>query len=689
MSAARPESGAAVLRDARAALQRGDAAAAEARCRDALALGQDGAAVWTLLAIALRPRDAGAAEAALLRALERDPRFVDAHFHLGNLRREQRRFADAVHAYEQALLLVPGHASLLNNLGLALEGSGEHPRAETCYREALRGQPDHRQAMGNLAHLLCRNREYAEALRYCDQYLSTFADADATVWVDHGICVLHHLHDERRAEASFRRAVLLAPDDAPSRVNLGSALIDRGDFVAAADVLARAVDPGPLWLFASSLLALSRQHLCAWDGLGALHAQIAERIAQSAPAECLANPLATLSMPIPAPGQRRVAEAWSHFLLPSPPPARTPPVARRRAPRLRLGYVSSDFRNHAISYLLCEVWERHDRTRFETTAYCIGPREESPLRNRIERAFDRFHDAVDDTPERTAQRIRDDGIDVLVDLNGHTRGARSEIFAMRPASVQLSWLGYLGTQGAPWIDYIVTDRFAAPEALQPAFMERFLYLPDCYCPSDTRREIAPLPASRADAGLPEQGFVFCCFNNTYKILPAVFDIWMRLLGGVPGSVLWMSPGEATAMANLRREASARGVAADRLVFAPHVPISEHLARHVRADLFLDTSPHNAGTTANDALMMGVPVLTCAGQTMASRVAGSQLHAVGLPELVTENLQQYEARALALARDASGARILRKRLAANRHTTALFDMARFTQCLEAALVSIAV
>lgn len=687
MTDARSESGAAVLRDARAALQRGDAIAAEARCRAALALGQDDAAVWTLLAVALRPRDAGAAEAALLRALKRDPRFVDAHFHLGNLRREQRRFAEAANAYEQALLLAPGHASLLNNLGLALEGSGAHARAETCYREALRGQPDHQQAMGNLAHLLCRNREYAEALRYCDLYLSTFADADATVWVDHGICVLHHLHDDRRAEASFRRAVLLAPDDAPSLVNLGSALIDRGEFVAAADVLARAVDRGSMWLYASSLLALSRQHLCAWDDLDVLHARIAEWIAQSAPAECLANPLATLSMPIPPSGQRRVAEAWTRFSLPSPPPAPIAPAARRRPPKLRLGYVSSDFRNHAIAYLLCEVWERHDRTRFETTAYCIGPREDSPLRARIERAFDRFRDAVDDTPARTAQRIRDDGIDVLVDLNGHTRGARSEIFAMQPASVQLSWLGYLGTQGAPWIDYIVTDRFAAPEALQPAFTERFLYLPDCYCPSDTRREIAPLAGSRADAGLPAEGFVFCCFNNTYKILPAVFDIWMRLLDRIPGSVLWLSPGEA-AMANLRREAWARGVAAHRLVFAPHVPLAEHLARHVHADLFLDTMPHNAGTTANDALLMGVPVLTCTGQTMASRVAGSQLHAVGLPELATGSLQEYEEHALALARDTWRATKLRERLAANRHTTALFDMARFTQNLEAALVSIA-
>jgi predicted O-linked N-acetylglucosamine transferase (SPINDLY family) len=686
MSATPSKSGATTVRDARAALQRGDPLAAEAICRDALAHGQNDAAVWTLLALSLRPRDASAAEAALLRALERDPRSVDAHFHLGNLRRDQRRFADAANAYEEALRLAPGHASLLNNLGLALEGCGTYARAETCYREVLRGQPDHRQAMGNLAHLLCRNREYEEALRYCERYLQAFADADATVWVDHAICIQHHLHDDARAEASLRRAVSLAPDDPPSLVNLGSALIGRGDFAGAADLLARAVDEGPLSLYAASLLALARQHLCAWDGLDALHAQVAERIARSAPDECLANPLATLSMPIPPSGQRRVAEAWTRFSLPSAPPIR--PVARPRPSKLRIGYVSSDFRHHAVAYLLCEVWERHDRTRFETTAYSIGPREDSPLRARVERAFDRFHDAFDETPTRTAERIRGDAIDVLIDLNGHTRGARGEIFAMRPAPLQLSWLGYLGTQGAPWIDYVVTDRFAAPEALQQAFTERFLYLPDCYCPSDTRREVTLLEGSRTDAALPEQGFVFCCFNNPSKILPVVFDVWMKLLHSVPGSVLWLSPGEDIAIANLRREAAVRGIAAHRLVFAEHVPLPEHLARHAHADLFLDTTPHSAGTTANDALLMGVPVLTCAGETMASRVAGSQLHAIGLPELVTESLAEYEARALSLAQDRRYLSHLRERLVANRRTTALFDMARFTQNLEAALNSIA-
>jgi protein O-GlcNAc transferase len=686
MSATPSESRKPAMRDARAALERGDLHAAEAICRAAMAGGEDDAALWTLLALALRPRDPGAAEGALRRALERDPRWVDAHFHLGNLCRDARRFPEAVREYEEALGIAPGHASLLNNLGLALEGSGADARAETSYREALRSQPDHRQALGNLAHLLCRLRRYEEALRHCERYLQLFADADATVWVDRGICVLRHLHDATRAEASFRRAVALAPNDTPSLVNLASVLMTQGRFAAAADALGNAIEEGPLRLYALSLSALARAHLCAWDGLGALHEQIVERVARSAPQQCVANPLATLSMPMAPALQRRVAEAWTRFSLPPAQPAR--PVAHLRGPKLRIGYVSSDFRDHAIAYLLCEVWERHDRTRVETTAYSIGAGAVSPLRARIERAFDRFHDAFDEAPERTAQRIRDDGIDVLIDLNGHTHGARSEIFAMRPAPQQLSWLGYVGTQGASWIDYVVSDRFAAPESLRPAFTERFLHLPDCYCPSDTRRAMVAAPGPRADACLPADAFVFCCFNNPYKILPAVFDVWMRLLAAVPGSVLWLSPGDDAAIANLRREAVQRGIAAHRLVFATHVPLSAHLARHAHADLFLDTTPHSAGTTANDALLMGVPMLTCAGETMASRLTGSQLHAIGLPELVTASLAEYEARALALARDGRYLAALRGRLAANRRTAPLFDMPRFTRNLEAALASIA-
>jgi len=354
---------------------------------------------------------------------------------------------------------------------------------------------------------------------------------------------------------------------------------------------------------------------------------------------------------------------------------------RERGKRLRIGYVSSDFRTHATASLLAEVWERHDRSRLETYAYSIGPGEQSALRARIESAFEHFVDVSGEAAEGIAGRIGGDGIEVLIDLNGYTTHAKSELFALRPAPVQVSWLGYLGTLGAEWYDYVLTDRFAAPPELQRFFSERFLYLPECYCPSDTRRPVAAVGPTRSECGLPERGLVLCCFNHVYKILPEVFGVWMRLLGQVPGSVLWLSPANATACANLRREAAARGVAPERIVFAPRVALPEHLARHTHADLFLDTTPYNAGTTANDALFMGVPLITCAGETLASRVAGSQLRAIGLPELITTRLADYEALALELARTPGLLASYRARLANNRPTQPLFDMARFTRALD--------
>jgi protein O-GlcNAc transferase len=667
----------AALRKANAALERGDTVLAESLCRDVLALEPDDAAAWTFLGVALRQRDPIAAHAALTRALELDPRHPDARFHLGNLYRGQRRVAEAIAAYEAVLARAPAHPGVQNNLGLALEAAGEPERALVAYRAALAAQPGHRQSLGNLAHLLCRLRRYAEATTLCEEYLRRFPDADAAVWVDLGICQ-HHARNYDGAKASFARALALAPEDAVILTNLGSVLVDSEDFERAEAVLAQAVARDASRLYPASLLAYCRAQLCAWDGLDALHDGIRRQLDTGS--EEAVNAFAALSMPLSPELQLRVARRWARDLAPTAPS--TPAAARaRRGNMLRVGYVSSDFRTHATASLLAEAWERHDRTRMTTHAYSIGPPETSALRIRIEAAFDRFVDCGDEAVEQIARRIAEDGIEVLIDLNGYTTHSKSELFALKPAPVQMSWLGYLGTLGAPWYDYVLTDRFAAPPELQPFFTERFLYLPDCYCPSDTKRPIAPLPPTRAACGLPEQGVVFCCFNASYKILPAVFDIWMRLLARVPGSVLWLSPATATASANLRREATARGVDRERLVFAPRLALPEHLARHVHADLFLDTTPYNAGTTANDALYMGVPVLTCAGETLASRAAGSQLQAIGLSELITTGLADYEALALQLATTPGRLTSLRARLAANRYTYPLFDMARFTRTLD--------
>jgi predicted O-linked N-acetylglucosamine transferase (SPINDLY family) len=485
------------------------------------------------------------------------------------------------------------------------------------------------------------------------------------------------------AEMSLREAARVEPENAQPQVDVGTLCMMQGKFDEAEAPFTRALELDPGNPYATVMRVHSRMQCCVWDGLDASLAQIAAAI-EDPKSRPLYNavPFPLLALPLGAPIELAAARRWAGQIAATA--AKYPLEARRaRGPggRLRVGFVSSDFRDHPVAYLLIECCERIDRTRIETFAYGLTPQDTTGFGRRVVRAFDRFIDCSGEAAEQTARRIAADGIDLLIDLNGYTTHSRSEIFALKPAPVQIGWLGYLGTLGAPWYDYVLTDRFAAPAELQRFFSERFLYLPDCYCPSDTQRPIAPVAPTRAACGLPEHGFVFCCFNHCYKILPELFAVWMRLLAQVPGSVLWLAPANAIAGANLRREAAARGIDPERLVFAPRVSLPEHLARHVHADLFLDTTPYNAGTTANDALFMGVPVLTCAGATLASRVAGSQLHAIGLPELVTTCLADYQALALELATVPQRLASLRQRLTANRHTQPLFDMARFTRALD--------
>jgi predicted O-linked N-acetylglucosamine transferase (SPINDLY family) len=354
--------------------------------------------------------------------------------------------------------------------------------------------------------------------------------------------------------------------------------------------------------------------------------------------------------------------------------------------KITLGYLSADFHRHATAYLTAELFEKHDRRRFEVVGYSYGPDDGSPMRRRLIKAFDRFSDLKDASFVESAERIAADEVDILVDLKGHTKGARTEILSLRPAPIQVNYLGYPGTMGAPFMDYILVDDFVVPADQQPFFTERLVHLPGCYQVNDSQREISPHTPSRAECGLPEDGFVFCSFNNSYKITPEMFDVWMGLLKAVPGSVLWLLEANRFAPGNLRREAETRGVAAQRLVFARPVPLPEHLARHRLADLFLDTFPVNAHTTASDALWAGCPVLTMAGETFVSRVAGSLLRAVGLPELITKSLEDYQTMALRLARNASVLSELRAKLAANRKTSRLFDAGQFARGVEEAYLT---
>ena len=507
--------------------------------------------------------------------------------------------------------------------------------------------------------------------------------SDAAEWVERALRELQ-ARDFSAAEASLREAERLAPDDPRIHANLGTVYVRQRRLADAEAPLGRALALDPDNPYVLTLLAHVRQRRCVWERLSELHAHITGLLdAGSEDAYADFNPFALLAMPTTSRQQLVAGRRFARGLTPASP-ARRAEVSFAEGERLRIGFTSSDFRSHATVTLMMELWERLDQRRLELFGYGILARDVGPVGQRVERAFEHFGDVSGESVPRIAQRIREDRIAILIDLNGYTRNARPAIFALRPAPIQINAIGFQATLGTPWHDYILTDRFSLPEPLQRFYTERPLYMPHMAFPSDTTRLPAGPPPSRAACGLPEHAFVFCCFNNAYKILPEVFALWMRLLATIPGSVLWLLETSAEAKENLRREAHRAGVDPQRLIFAPRVGVGEHVARNATADLFLDTYPYGAHTTANDALLAGLPLLTCVGETLVSRIAGSQLTAIGLPELITESFAGYEAMAVKLATDPGLLKSHRDRLAANRRTAPLFDMTRYARDFEDAM-----
>jgi len=551
------------------------------------------------------------------------------------------RFGEAINAYEKALARRPDLPQAHHNLAVALRQAGQLEAAVTSYRRALALQPAAPEIHNNLGNAL-RDLGLLDA-----------------------------------AVAAYRQALALRPANAEIQNNLGAVLQMQGQLDAAIAAFRQSMILDPQRAETLTNLIYTSRMACAWRDLDRLEEKCRAMVRAGKPIP----PHHFLSLPSTPAEQQVCARQWT--VARTQGVRRLPPPAPRGDGRIRLGYISAKFHQHPSSVLAVELFERHDRERFAVSAYSIGPDDGSALRKRVERAFDAFVDISTLPHGAAARRIREDAIDVLIDLTGYDNNERVPILAARPAPVQVSFLGYPSTMGASFIDYIVADPIALPFDEQAWYSEKIVHLPDCYQPNDSKRAIADATPARALCGLPEQGFVFCCFNNTSKITPAMFDVWMRLLGAVEGSVLWLLEAHTGVRANLVREAAARGIAAERLVFAPRLPPDAHLARHRCADLFLDTLPYNAHTTASDALWAGLPVLTCKGSTFAGRVAASLLHAVGLPELVTHALGEYEALAVRLAREPGRLGALRERLKSSRTTAPLFDSARFARHLEAA------
>jgi predicted O-linked N-acetylglucosamine transferase (SPINDLY family) len=652
---------------------------------------REGAAICYRRAARLRPLDS-AAQADLARTLAREGEVSDtaahhgravslapgdawSHIALGNALLSEGAVADGWASYQQALVISPDLAEAHSNLGEALRRMGRLSEAVAACERALALKPELAEAHNNLGNALREEGRLELAISHFEQALRLKPG-----WPEvHNNLAIALQEQGRPKEAieHYERALSLNSGRAEVHQNLGSALAQSGRMVDAIAALRRALALKPDYPEALVQVALLNAELCDWRQREAEEAQVLNLMRRHPGLVPPFNLQAQQSTPAE---QLLCAQQWSNRIAQGQSAAFT--HDRSSSPRkIRLGYLSADFRDHPVAYAIAETIERHDRTRFEVLGYSYGPDDGSALRRRIEGAFDRFNDLQAAGNDAAARQISTDGVHVLVDLTGYTRLARPQILVSRPAPIQVNFLGFLGTMGAGFIDYIIVDPFIAPSSQQAFYSEKLVHLAGGWWPAEIPWEIAEDARRRADYGLPEDAFVFCCFNSSYKIAPPILDVWMRLLRATPGSVLWLGHAGSAVQNNLRCEAAERGVGAERLAFAPREPMADYLARHRHADLFLDTLPYNAVGTAYHALLAGLPVLTCAGETFAGRTAGAMLLAAGLPELVTFSIEEYERMALRLAREADLLTGIRRKVAPARPGSALFDHERAVRELE--------
>jgi predicted O-linked N-acetylglucosamine transferase (SPINDLY family) len=610
--------------------------------------------------------------------LQIDKKQFDALHMLGLIEAQRGNFSAGLKRIQDALRVRPNAPDALINLGRIQYELGKPEAAVTSYKKALALDSKSALAHSNLSILLRRQGRNEEALTHCDAALNVAPDyPDA--WNNRGN-VLIALRKFREALDAYERALKLTPNLAEAWLGRATALVELRRYAEAYAAYERALslDPGLAEQYAAGHRLHSKLCISDWRDLDRDIASLLEKLRAG---KTVSVPFALISLPS-TPADQLLCAELNIAAAAAPNPVWTGGVYHHD--RIRIAYLSSDLREHAVAYLTAGLFEHHDKSRFETTAISFETERESQVGRRIQAAFDRFIEASSQSDEQIAQFIRQQEIDIVVDLNGFTRNARLGVFARRAAPVQVNFLGYAGTMGADFYDYIVADSTVIPQEHVAFYREKVVWMPNSFLVNDDKRPIAECTPSRAELQLPEDAFVFCSFNQAYKIEPTVFDIWMRLLATVEGSVLWLKDNDRTATLNLRREAERRGVAPERLIFAPSLPdVADHLARQRHADLFLDTLYYNAHTTAADALWVGVPVLTCLGGTFAGRVAASLVRAVGLPELVTQSLADYEALALKLAREPALLAATKAKLVENRRSFPLFDTRRFTRDLEAA------
>jgi len=599
-------------------------------------------------------------------------------FNIARIYDEKKLFEEAITYYDDALKLKPDYAEGWSNKGVALYELKCHDEAIFHYDKALSLRPDYAECWSNKGITLNALKRFDEAIAQFDKALSLKPDY-AEGWSNKGIA-LNALKRFDEAISHYDQALTLKPDYHEAWANKGQALqeLKRYEEAIAHYDQALSLKDDIDWLYGA--LVHAKMNICSWLSVVDTCKSIVKKVLAS---ERVVSPFALLALIDDASLHKKSAEIYVQDKYPFNP-ALGRILARTSSTKIRIGYFSADFKNHPVSSLTAEMFELHDKNKFEIIAFSLGPDDKGPMRLRLRQAFNQFIDVGNMSEIEVAKLSRELKIDIAVDLGGHTLDSPTAIFSYRAAPVQISYIGYLGTMGAPYIDYILADKTLIPDELQRFYSEKIAYLPS-YQANDRKRITSDRIFTRQELGLPEKDFVFCCFNSNYKILPATFDSWARILKAVEGSVLFLYAENQWAETNLKKEAEARGINSAKIVFGKRISTEEYLARYRVCDLFLDTLPYNAGTTASDALWSGVPVLTLMGQSFASRMAASLLNAVGLPELVTCTQEEYEALAIELALNSKKLAGIKLKLAQNRLSAPLFDAPLFTKNLEAAYI----
>ncbi|MEO5671411.1 MAG: tetratricopeptide repeat protein [Ramlibacter sp.] len=658
-------------------MQRGMAWQAKAQCQQILQMAPGHADAHYLLGI--MAARAGQFEEASLQigaSLRSNPANPAAHNNLGVALKKQDRVEDAVASFQSAIALKADYAEAHHNLGNALRALGRFDEALVSLDTALALRPDLAEGHHARGSILACQRRFPEAIE-CFTRAIAAQPSSASAFADRGAALME-LGRPEEAIADLDNALALDPHNVEALENRAQAATGAKRHTEAVDFYQRLYDLAPAHPFVKGNLLHARMLCCEWSAIEDFAAAIESDLAAGLPA---AEPFGYQGIAQSEAALLACARVYCEQEYPAVDAALHPPLAKEG--RITIGYLCGEFRQHATTILMCGVFEQHDRGKFKVIAFDNGGDDGSDYRKRAVAAFDEVVDISSLSDADAASAIRRMNVDILVNLNGYYGQERTGVFSRRPSPVQVNYLGFPGTLGAPYFDYLVADDVVIPPGSREFYTEKIAYLPHSYQANDAKRPIAGRAFDRSMAGLPPHAFVFCCFNNNYKITPATFDGWMRILRRVDNSCLWLLENNPAAARNLRQAAEARGIDGGRLVFAGHMPPADHLARHALADLFLDTLPYNAHTTASDALWAGLPVLTRTGSTFPGRVATSLLNAIGLPELVAATAQDYEDTAVRLAGDREALAALKAKLAAQRETKPLYDTALFTRNLEAA------